>query len=443
MATVLTANSPAHIQAIAGRKLQSLDGLRAIAILLVFFHHMKSYIPVVNLPSFLMRMYVWQGWIGVDLFFVLSGFLITGILIDTRESVNYFTGFYARRVLRIFPLYYFVLVGLVVLGVFLGKSEAPWALAIVSQLPLPQDRWVYFSFLTNWTCLWKAQWDTQFSSILAHFWSLGVEEQFYFIWPLVIWLVRPRHMPWVAGGLALLSAMVRLMWVLHYNLNLVIPPLSIEIALATVCRMDALFIGALCAWFFHDIERVKKVAHWLPLVGSLGVGSFFVYFTCLLYKPQPILHFFYGPALIEHDYEDLIRLFLLCGGFTLLAIGFGAIILLTAYNEKRKSFLQGVLQSRVLGLIGRYSYGIYVYHIPITILAGFFLFPRLMSGVTTKEEQIIAQCAYMVIMAAVSYIVAAISYELFEKRVLRLKRHFEPRYIPASAGNLELERGKS
>jgi peptidoglycan/LPS O-acetylase OafA/YrhL len=270
---------------------------------------------------------------------------------------------------------------------------------------------------------------------LAHFWSLGVEEQFYFVWPLVIWLARPRQVPWIAGGLTLLSALVRLLWVLHYNLNLVVPPLSVEMALATVCRMDALFIGALCAWFFHDRERVQKVARWLPLVGILGVGSFFAYITCLLFRPQPILKFFYGAAsTVPHDMEDLTRLFLLCGGFTLLAIGFGAIILLTAYNESRTSVMQGILQSRVLGLIGRYSYGIYVYHVPIIGLAGVFLLPELLASATTPSEQSLALCAYMVVIAALSYIVAAISYELFEKKILRLKRHFEPRYAPTAAG---------
>ena len=111
---------------------------------------------------------------------------------------------------------------------------------------------------------------------MAHFWSLGVEEQFYFVWPLVIWLARPRQVPWIAGGLTLLSALVRLLWVLHYNLNLVVPPLSVEMALATVCRMDALFIGALCAWFFHDRERVQKVARWLAYIlcgGRLTAGT--------------------------------------------------------------------------------------------------------------------------------------------------------------------------
>jgi len=119
--------------AIVGRKLQSLDGLRAVAILLVFFHHMQQHIPAVNLPVRVMKMYVAQGWMGVDLFFVLSGFLITGILLDTREAGNFFTGFYARRVLRIFPLYYLVLTVVIIAGIQLHNPE------VTATLPLPGD----------------------------------------------------------------------------------------------------------------------------------------------------------------------------------------------------------------------------------------------------------------------------------------------------------------
>src|SRR5271154_6214967 len=135
--------------AIAGRKLQSLDGLRAIAIILVFFHHVQSHIPAVNLPVRVLRMYVNQGWMGVDLFFVLSGFLITGILLDTRAASNYFTGFYARRILRVFPLYYLVLTVVIVVGSKLNSA------VISATLPLREDRWLYFCYLTNWLGLWK------------------------------------------------------------------------------------------------------------------------------------------------------------------------------------------------------------------------------------------------------------------------------------------------
>jgi len=174
---------------IVGRKLQSLDGLRAIAIILVFLCHMQYHIPPVNLPAVVLRAYVSQGWMGVDLFFVLSGFLITGILLDTREARNYFRGFYLRRILRIFPLYYLVLIAVIFAGIRLNNP------AFTTKLPLPADRWLYFCYLTNWLALWKAHWGLHYVNYLAHFWSLAVEEQFYLVWPLVIWLVRPAPFP--------------------------------------------------------------------------------------------------------------------------------------------------------------------------------------------------------------------------------------------------------
>ena len=93
--SVVMAPSIPHA-AISGRKLQSLDGLRG-----VFFHHQREWIPTLNVPILFAKTYLGLGWMGVDLFFVLSGFLITGILLDTREASNYFSGFYARRSLRI------------------------------------------------------------------------------------------------------------------------------------------------------------------------------------------------------------------------------------------------------------------------------------------------------------------------------------------------------
>ena len=401
-----------------------------MAIILVFFHHVKNFLPVFNVPSFYFQCYVWQGWIGVDLFFVLSGFLITGILIDSREAKNYFSGFYARRVLRIFPLYYLVLVGIIVGSHILTSIHAQQAPVIASLVPLPEDRWVYFCFLTNWTGLWKAHWGPGFGSILAHFWTLAIEEQFYFFWPFIIWVVRPRAIPWIAGIVAALSAIVRLAWVAHSGVQ-IIPPQSIEIALATICRLDGLFIGALCAYFFRDPELMLRIRKWLPWIASLGVGSFFVAFSGMLFFPRRAALLLYGPSLaVPHSIEDAIRLFLLCGGYTLLAIGFGALVLLVAYTEKTKSLMQRFLKSRVLAPIGKYSYGIYVFHVPILGLANAFLLPRLIVG--TAGEAAVTQCAYIVLLAAASFAVSAISYEFFEKKILRFKRYFEPKYAPAS-----------
>lgn len=411
-------------------KLQSLDGLRAIAIILVFFHHVKNFIPVVNVPTFYFQYYVAQGWIGVDLFFVLSGFLITGILLDSRDAKNYFSGFYARRVLRIFPLYYLVLIGIIVASQILQiltNIHVRHARDIAALVPLPEDRWVYFCFLTNWTGLWKAQWDTNFGSILAHFWSLAIEEQFYFVWPFLVWVLRPRAIPWVAGVVAGLSALVRLAWVAHSGFQIV-PPQSIEIALATICRLDGLFVGALCAYLFRDPKVMLRIRKWLPWAASVCLGAFFLVFSLMLFFPQRAAILIYGPSLaVTHSLEDATGLFSLCGGYTLLALGFGALVLLAAYTEAKSSWMQKLLKSHVLALIGTYSYGIYVFHVPILGLANTFLLPRLI--VRSGGEVALTKCAYIILIAAVSFIIPALSYELFEKRILGLKRHFLPKYL--------------
>jgi peptidoglycan/LPS O-acetylase OafA/YrhL len=391
----------------------------------------------VNQPLGYLQLYVGQGWVGVDLFFVLSGFLITGILMETREAGNYFSGFYGRRILRIFPLYYLVLVGLIVLGVVLTRYQMPGAAEVVRNLPLPRDRWVYLCFLTNWTGLWAAKWDSHFASIVAHFWSLGVEEQFYFFWPLLLWLVRPRAVPWVAIGLTITSAAIRLFWALHVGVQALVPPASITIALATVCRLDSLFIGALCAWLYRQPEWMKKLQTWLPWVAVICLGSYFAFFTWLIALPETACRLIYGvDGATVHHVDDAMHLFTECGGFTLLAIGFGALVLFAAHSESRGGGTQKLLQSRALAPIGRYSYGIYVYHVPIIGLGAIYILPRLTAQSTAEAE--FSYVAYMVVIAAISFLVAALSYELFEKRLLRLKRFFVARYaslVPSTDAN--------
>jgi peptidoglycan/LPS O-acetylase OafA/YrhL len=411
--------------AIVNRKLQSLDGLRAVAILLVFFHHMQDHILVLNLPTFLIRMYVGQGWMGVDLFFVLSGFLITGILLDTREADNYFTGFYARRILRIFPLYYLVLTVVIIAGI---RFHSP---AVTATLPLPEDRWLYYCYLTNWLGLWKAHWGPNYANYLAHFWSLAVEEQFYLFWPLVVWLVRPRSIPWIAGALAALAALIRLAWVAHSGAQM-------AIALATVSRMDALFIGALCAYLFRDHERMLRIRKWLPWIASLGVGSYLLAFSAVLLFPQRAAVLLFGPAPVVHQLDDVTLLLTECGGYTMLALGFGALVLLAAHTEAESNWMQKFLKSRWLAPIGLYSYGIYVFHVPINGAASIFVYPRIFRGGANGDA--VMECAYIVVLALVTFIVSALSYEFFEKKILRLKRHFGPKNAAASKEAMPADR---
>src|ERR1035437_5812327 len=169
------------------RNIRALDGIRGVAIILVMLHHFEHLIPPCNIAIRFMKLMLSYGWVGVDLFFALSGFLITGILLDTRKANNYFSAFYARRVLRIFPLYYSVLI--VILGAAAVWSHRPHV------LPLVADQKLSFLYLTNWLVLWKGEWGP---NIVGHFWSLAVEEQFYLIWPLCVWLLISQRLAKVA-----------------------------------------------------------------------------------------------------------------------------------------------------------------------------------------------------------------------------------------------------
>jgi peptidoglycan/LPS O-acetylase OafA/YrhL len=157
-------------------RLPTLDGLRGVAILLVLLSHLTLYSEM-STTTLLDRAYqraTLAGWVGVDLFFVLSGFLITGILLDLKGSSRFFRTFYARRVLRIFPLYYaFLAIFYIALPQLLSSKDQVLRL-------LADQKW-YWLYLQN---LQMARDGWPVPKYLAHFWSLAVEEQFYLIWPL-------------------------------------------------------------------------------------------------------------------------------------------------------------------------------------------------------------------------------------------------------------------
>src|SRR6516162_10219634 len=189
---------------------------------MVMFRHYGALLDARSLPLHIMRTVSMFGWTGVDLFFVLSGFLITGILLDSREAPNYFSAFYARRVLRIFPVYYFSLLVMY----FLVMPHFAEARTGESTL----KTFGYIFYLQNWFMP---------VGFMAHYWSLAVEEQFYLMWPMVVFLF-PRHriLP-IALGVSVGSTVLRL------TLLAMNAPLR-DITENTFTRLDALLLGA--AW---------------------------------------------------------------------------------------------------------------------------------------------------------------------------------------------------
>jgi peptidoglycan/LPS O-acetylase OafA/YrhL len=371
------------------RKLVALDGVRGLAILAVMLHHSSWRLSSATSAQQFFNWLMFQGWAGVDLFFVLSGFLITGILLDSRDAVNYFGSFYARRALRIFPLYYtFLLVA------FLGFPF----IAAATWLPVPADRWIYVTYLTNWEVLWQGPWR---HSILAHLWSLAVEEQFYFCWPLLVWLVRPRVLlPGLLAGEACVIA-GRLWWVLGHGA-------SQAVVMATVTRMDGLLLGAVCAIVIRRYRLPQRFIRLMPVIAGMGISSYIL------------------AAMQAKDQDRLMETL----GFPLLAVCFSLVVLYAVLTEGGTGPTQCLLTRRTLTNVGKYAYGLYVYHVPL-----FYFGDRLIARFAPASVINAGWFGYVssAILITLSYQTAKLTYNGFERHFLKLKDRFEPTYETRAA----------
>lgn len=353
----------------SGIHYQSLDGLRGIAVIMVLLFHAG--------PD--LGRWVHLGYTGVTLFFVLSGFLITGILIDSREAVNYFTSFYARRALRIFPIYY-----LTIICIFLiAPRFFPTA-----RIPPEHDRLFYFLYLNNWTRLLQQPNNLEYT---GHMWSLAVEEQFYWLWPLVIFKTSERALKWVCLATIVLGIGAG-MYLSHAGAS------SDSVGRNTLVALPSLMLGALCAISFR---HPPAVAHM---------------------KKRPGLFLFTGLALVavfaitsrSRYAGSSIRWFSGMG----LILAFAILVLSALLGPGVYKYLLAVAPLR---RIGRYSYGMYVYHIPFYT---FFDRSHFLSPGPLR--------AFVRILLV--FVLAALSYELLEKRINALKDNFRVRFHRADIG---------
>lgn len=365
------------------RKLAALDGLRGTAVLVVMLSHLQRFLPATPLmePAKVLLSY---GWIGVDLFFVLSGFLITGILVQSKAATNYFQSFYVRRFLRIFPIYYLTLA--IIFGVAIVVPGIP-------NVPAPNERWLYFTYVLNWIPVWSHTWPP---NVLGHFWSLAVEEQFYLVWPICV-LVLSRRGLLTAGIVLSVSALaVRCVWVTHsaYDPNE-------AVIMSTVTRMDSLLLGAIVALSARSIMNALR-PHGVSLISVASLGAFVIGCAVVWRNPFP---------------------FITTVGYTLLAVGFAALVLVAALTDGEMTFFQRVFRNTILSRVGKYSYGMYVYHVPLLGLAELLVFRHFTE---TQRSNPLFCVPYVVFLVILTFAVAAASFEFFERPILQLKRRAEP-----------------
>jgi peptidoglycan/LPS O-acetylase OafA/YrhL len=339
-----------------------------------------------------------MGGLGVDLFFVLSGFLITGILYDSLDDHSYFRKFYARRTLRIFPLYYGVLFVLILLGPWIGIH---WH----------GSQWVFLSYLQNTPLDTPTRLVQSHDYItLDHFWSLAVEEQFYLIWPLVVFLVRKRKkLLWTSLVLSSTAILVRLTLTLRHT--------DFEsMTRNTLCRMDSLLMGAALALALRGdlrdavLGRARAVFFWM-----LGATV--------------VLRLAWLPAGRHPSWIPAISATYLSLTYTVSAVGFAALI---AWCLWPSSMPRTFFENRALRFFGKYSYGLYVLHyVALPFLHRVF---RGWIGHFTANR-VIGLTVSAAMAFFLSVVAAYLSYNLYEKQFLRLKRYFDydrPERIPVA-----------
>jgi peptidoglycan/LPS O-acetylase OafA/YrhL len=339
-------------------RIPQLDAVRGIAVLLVFVHNIDIY------PSLHLGLIAKNGWMGVDLFFVLSGFLITGILIDTKSSEGYFKNFYTRRCLRIWPLYYSTILFMFVIVPFLHPSDAQ---TIFSERSSPW--WAYPLFLQNFL----VPVPTAATGLLAVTWSLAIEEQFYLVWPLLVRFFSEAQLVKLALGVIFLSPALRFYLSLH----------QVNIYSNTFCRLDGLMAGALLALIVRSSNFAPSrfvTGAWITLIASAPLA-----------------------LVIDGPYTRWIV-------FSLVTLASVSFVYLALFSKE--SWLEAILTNRFLVYTGTISYGIYLLEkIPADFVKAFHLGKPPILGFS--------------ITAVATYALAVLSWNLLEQPFLRLKRFFD------------------
>lgn len=314
----------------------ALDGLRAIAFLLVFLQHYY------DLP--------W-GWSGVNVFFVLSGFLITGILFDTCDDPFRLRNFYARRMLRIFPLYYGVLLALLLVEPIVHWN---WTRAWLAWPVYLGNFLHYLSPSANVEgSLLKLASDAQLNSVrlprttlfFGHFWSLCVEEQFYLFWPWIVFSLRSRRaLLWTCGAVVVLVPLLRVLaqssaptWMLEGDLLYRTLPF----------QLDSLLLGGLVAmlWRGKRRERLLRIARIVAFIAAIAA---LVYLVITFHAAWPRW---------RKDYQ--YPTWRLTWGLTYINLFTASVILCCLQT---KGWVVSLLSRRPLRFLGRISYGAYIFH---------------------------------------------------------------------------------
>ncbi len=364
------------------KRIKGLDGLRAVAFLLVFFFHANFW---------------YFGWVGVQLFFVLSGFLITGILLDMKQSLpraEYFVKFYGRRFLRIFPLYYLYLFLIALVAAYLlgHKIRRPYMLLFWEQFPYALG-YVYNFFMATSKFV-------QTSQFLTHLWSLAVEEQFYILWPLVILFVPGKHLKKVFFGVIGFAAIFRagIIWFYQQASFQILGDANTAIYALPFSHLDAFACGALIT-LGVSLPKAKQ-QFLILLVGFPILGLLTDYLSTGQWN---VNNGFGLPLLLPNAYKAV-------WGYLIL----NYLFMLLIYGVAKEGWFNRLLEHAWMRYLGKISYGLYVYHYATLWTITEVIFPDINMILGTA------------ISLALTILIASLSFHWIEKPIMDLKDRWFP-----------------
>ena len=316
---------------------------------------------------------------------MLSGFLITDILLNTVNKPRYFKNFYAKRILRIFPLYYLSLIIFLVI------------LPQVKDLPLDlgfyvDHQWWFWAYLQNWFLIFYDVGNT--TTAIQHYWSLAVEEQFYIVWPLVIFIVRkPKLLLTIAGFLLLAVICVRLyMWTIQIkDLN--------YFGLYTYTRIDGICIGSMLAI--------------LQFMRSTFINRYFTGVALLLAAMNFVFYF------VNKEYNFTYPYFAIVG-YTTFAMLFAIIVHEIIQGDNK--LLNLILNIKPLRFFGRISYGLYIFHWPVYLLLYDWMNNKLRTATSLSDNSLAILVSILLTITGV--MISIISFYTFERYFLKKKKAF-------------------
>jgi peptidoglycan/LPS O-acetylase OafA/YrhL len=354
----------------SAKYIKSLDGVRAIAALLVLVFHFSQYAIFQSDWGKILQKIGYLGQTGVSLFFVLSGFLITRILFDQLHSPHYWKNFIIRRSLRIFPLYYLYLTCEYFIVPFLTNTPSP-------DISL---QWYYWFYLQDFATTFH--WP---SAGPKHFWSLAVEEHFYLIWPFIVLYYKITKIIQPIIAVLIISAVVR--FLLAY--------FGYQTYFFTLARMDEIALGALLAWM--ERKQLLSFFQGKPFFAALLIMAGLSVILWGLFSSDGLL-------ILQVFKYNLISI--------LYFLMIGKVITLD-----KQHWLSKILCSPFFNYTGKISYGLYVYQATAVIWG-------LTHGYAEKPLLFLGSLIFF------CYLIATISYYLFEQPILKLKGRFTYSSLP-------------